>query len=237
MNTPLIETWARERPILFSGPMVRAILADSKWQTRRVCKPAWNGEAWAASVHSDGAGTGWIAWWHDPVSAEDTRRAYPGEHGFPCPYGRVGDRLWVRETFITGWSVGDGGDLEQFDEDGHELPRTVWYRASTPELTWLSDDGDQTANPPWKPSIHMPRWASRILLELTDIRVQPLGEMLEADGVAEGFTAWTHRTEGTITAFRQFRELWQTINGAKYPWDRRIQTWVLSFRRIAGESK
>ena len=114
-----------------------------------------------------------------------TKKAY--EHGFPCPYGKPGDRLWVRESFLTGWPLNDAGDLQQFDDAGNELPRKAWYRADQEELRWLADDGYSTAEPRWKPSIHMLRWACRILLEVTEVRVEPLQAITEEDAIKEGF--------------------------------------------------
>src|SRR5690554_5325653 len=97
----------RERPIIFSGAMVRAILEGRKTQTRRVMKQAMERKLArrtipdvADAVFPDGSGNGWVAWYgQGPFTAEDTVRRYPGDHGFHCPFGRPGDRLWVRETW------------------------------------------------------------------------------------------------------------------------------------------
>ena len=124
-----------------------------------------------------------------------------------CPYGVPGDHLWVRETFIAGWPA-DDCYLRKFDDKGNERPKTVWYRA-TPEseFMWLTDDGSMTDIIPWKPSIFMPRWASRIMLEITDVRVQRLQDISKVDALAEGIsvlplqsvddpTAWYQSTPG-----------------------------------------
>ena len=156
-----------ERPILFSGPMVRAILEGRKTQTRRVVKEAIDRRTneQAGAVHADGSGKGYVAWFPGTgMTAEKTVRAYPGEDGFKCPYGQPGDRLWVREAF-------------GYERCGHAM-HVLHYRADD-RLT--GDDGYQ-----WKPSIHMPRWASRITLEFTGVRVERLQEISEEDAKAEG---------------------------------------------------
>ena len=84
----------------------------------------------------------------------------------------------------------------------------------------------------WRPSIFMPRWASRITLEITEIRVERLQEMSEADAQAEGFMPWTHRTEGKISARQQFVELWNKINGKTHPWESNPWVWVMSFAKV-----
>lgn len=144
----------RERPILFSGPMVRAILDGRKTQTRRVVKPqpAFRPET-VAEITEGGR-----------LRLEDVvRAAWEHGEGPRCPYGSPGDRLWVREAHAL--LPGIAGD-----------DRPV-YRA---------DFGDSRPQPPWRASIHMPRWASRILLEVTDVRVERLQEISTEDVWAEG---------------------------------------------------
>jgi len=130
-----------ERPILFSGPMIRAILAGRKTQTRRVAKLTGAGRVKEAGSHRN---------WH--LADPDAVKA--------CPYGTPGDRLWVRETFC------DTG-----------CQRAV-YRADTAVENWKYRI--------WRPSIYMPRWASRITLEITDVRLERLQDISEADAAAEG---------------------------------------------------
>lgn len=181
-----------ERPILFSAPMVRAILAGSKTQTRRVLKP-------------------------QPQSGDE-----PGSAMFPCPHGRRGDRIYVREAFsyTRGEGIADRGG--------------VWYWADgNPQ------HGDW-ARP--KPSIHMPRWASRITLEVTAVRVELLQDISAIDIVSEGAVERAHndqfghnpvsRFDGKV--YLDLRSLWragwESINGpdswAANPW-----VWVVEFRR------
>lgn len=176
----------KERPIIFSAPMVRAILSGAKTQTRRVVKP----------IHM----------------------ATVGAEQFPilaiCPYGRPGDRLWVRETWkhIEGGAIYDasGGTIDAFD------PETI-YRADRPNRYG-----------PWMSPIHMPRWASRITLEITDVRVERLQDISEDDAYAEGVK---HSEHGGITARDGFQRLWESINGAG-SWDTNPWVWVIEFKKL-----
>jgi hypothetical protein len=170
----------KERPILFSGEMVKAILEGRKTQTRRLLKfPKHIPEPERASIeviHEDGGGN-WIGWSKDaPGLAEFTKRAYPNGQGFPCPYGKPGDRLWVRETM-------------KCDSEG------VWRYAADNEIVGCDPD-DESAMIVWVhhkdndicSAIHMPRWASRIALEITGVGVQHLQGICDADILAEGLT-------------------------------------------------
>ena len=192
-----------EHPILFSGPMVRAILEGRKTQTRRVLKPQPN-EVGAVGIISL------------PDQLGDSNLFYfeskSGKIGLfkppfiKCPYGAPGDSLWVRET----WH-----------------PRGE-YRA-TP---WENANGRAI----WKPSIHMPKWASRITLEITEIRVERLQDISEEDAIAEGSQIPCAQLpkscqQGTMTERCQFSKIWETINGKKYPWSRNPWVWVIEFKK------
>jgi len=201
----------KERPILFSGPMIRAILAGTKTKTRRVVKPQPDEDGLAKLINGP---------WHDT----DARP-------YRCRYGVPGDRLWVRETFA--WLSGGTGCPD--DADG------VLYRATDPG--W---DDEQTGLR-WRPSIFMPRAASRILLEITDVRVERLHEISDDDARLEGITElslqgdepgawWTaapHRSMHSRTPRGAFLRLWRSIHGDG-SWDANPLVWVLSFRRIDG---
>lgn len=212
----------KERPVLFSGPMVKAILDGRKTQTRRVIKARskFDDIADAIAIHPDGSGKGWIAWLGAKAhSPEDTARLYPGEDGFKCPYGQPGDRLWVRESF---WDCGS--------KDG------IYYHA------------DSNLKPDWgfklRPSIHMPRWASRITLEVTKVRVERLQDIRDTgpknDCTAEGifhcgmpvplYEEWYY--EGWTSSEKlMYKKLWESINGPG-SWDANPWVWVVEFRRI-----
>lgn len=195
----------KERPILFSGPMVRAILDGSKTQTRRVAK-------------------------HPLAQAAVRINSYKGQSEFDCifsddtggiiccPHGAPGDRLWVRETWAH-------------ERDGTGCPDDtgVLYRATDPG--W-DDEGTGLR---WRPSIFMPRAASRILLEITDVRVQRLQEVSEEDARAEGVDLQGFRslTEGIAGREHriQFCTLWESIHGPG-SWDANPWVWAITFRRL-----
>lgn len=196
----------KERPILFSAPMVRAILDGSKTQTRRVAKGV-------AAVHS--------------VTGEPLAKLDSAGPRVSCPYGQPGDRLWVRETWA--YHVQAIGSVT--DEDG------PWVYAADGSFALQSRLCDR-----WRPSIHMPRAASRITLEITGARVERLIDISEADAVAEGCTKnhngyfWggPHAVSGLkqmATAKSAYKDLWESINGpdswAANPW-----VWVVEFKRI-----
>lgn len=204
----------KERPILFSGPMVRAILEGRKTQTRRVVKRTDSGRVKAVGSARN---------WHldDPNAIK------------ACPYGLPGDRLWVREA----WAVEKSLD---------RLAPSKFHRWAT----WFKADGAYLANTPtrgfhtgrpkgkWRSSLQMPRWASRITLEITDVRVERLNAISPVDTWAEGVEfeilagpAMSKSTSLMIEGVNAFRNLWESINGpgswADNPW-----VWVVSFKRV-----
>lgn len=232
----------KERPILFSGAMTRAILAGQKTQTRRVVKPqphidamgnfCWDG--WNFGQDFNGPHIQAIA---SPIPSSKTGRVH-------CPHGKPGDRLWVRETWST---------HACFDHlPPSECPKSIHYWADGKVKTGKG-----------RPSIHMPRWASRILLEIVSVRVERLQDISEADAEAEGCERLdSERDErdwkicpqcggtGLYTALgagggvlpdtdcrecdtyaKRYRHLWDSINGegswAANPW-----VWVIEFKRV-----
>lgn len=231
----------KERPILFSAPMVRAILDGRKSMTRRVMKvqPPAEGYELATCISTTSAEwrreegkQHWLK--RDGYRVIDCSQPY-----FTCPYGQVGDRLWVRETFTTD-RVYKGGDIVDGD--------TV-YRASMPESYTWPDHLDDLTPPKWKPAIHMPRWASRITLEITGVRVERLQAITPEDAIAEGLVTmpefnWTaQKPTGRILAETAgsppywaspktaFESLWENINGAG-SWEANPFVWVVEFKRI-----
>ena len=203
-------TQIKERPILFSADMVRAILDGRKTQTRRHGKPVRHPDL--GNIYDVGA----LVLEHEPQHVIE--RA--------CPYGRPGERLWVRESFAL--SAIDPDGLPPEDDPGNY---DVIYRADPPPVGWIDGDGKKAAIP-WKPCIHMPRWASRILLEVVSVRVEKLGAISEADCIAEGCAGGHGSIPGyayAATPIEHYRALWDFINGAgdydKNPW-----VWVVEFR-------
>lgn len=188
----------KERPILFSGAMVKAILDGRKTMTRRVAKRLLLGLPQA-------------------------------EMNAQCPYGQPGDRLWVREMWAhnDGWY--DDTDAVAWknwhgERNGRQCATWVDYRATYQQVK----DGCER-DWPWRPSIHMPRWASRITLEVTGVRVERLREITEADARAEGAPA--ECPDGNTVDW--FRGLWAGINGERgYGWDVNPWVWVVEFRRV-----
>jgi hypothetical protein len=197
----------KEHPILFSAPMVRALLNGSKTQTRRIMKPQPEPipddvpkmKAYDASGH----------WWASNLAQSMVSLSH--EAPSLSPFGRRGDQLWVRETFC------DASQAEQ---------GRILYRA----------DGDVACR--WKPSIHMPRKASRIQLEITGVRIERLNDCSEADAKAEGVTPDNETSkdvmDGIMPQF-QYKEpymrLWERINGAG-SWAANPWVWVVEFKVV-----
>ncbi len=235
MNSPV-----KERPILFSGPMVRAILEGRKTQTRRNLKPQpaltsygkleWHGKAGPlkCTVQADG----------DKNLAEAFNK-----NGLSscCPYGKQGDLLWVREAWRP--------DYDQY------LEMCVQYAADCSRIKKYPDDDargfvfEQQAaaafrceTKGYKPSIYMPRWASRIPLEITGVRVERLQDISEADSWAEGAPrdkglavpvemGENGYGSGWNNARSWYNSLWESING-KDSWDANPWVWVIEFKRV-----
>jgi hypothetical protein len=204
------------RPILFSGPMVRALLDGTKTQTRRVVKPqppvGYN------RVEPEPPGYG-FRWEND---APPFRLDELGKWTKRCPYGVVGDRLWVREVFTLAINPDDSpGEGE--DAEPHAIYRADWDNTRG----WpVCTDGDEFR---WSPSIFMPRWASRITLELTDLKVERVQDISGADAVAEGCSALPDN--GIAQA--NFAELWNSLNAKRgFGWDVNPWAWCLTFKRV-----
>ncbi|CDY79422.1 Phage-related protein [Caballeronia glathei] len=203
-----------ERPILFSGPMVRALLDGSKTQTRRVIAQQPS-DGWAFEVPPF---FGRISSPHPKKGRFGVfvRRGigtdFPEIDLIPCPYGMPGDSLWVRET----WNHAPAAIGATRDEDGPFAYAAGYATEST-------IDGK------WRPSIHMPRYASRITLEVTSVRVERLHDITDADALAEG----VDRTNTSIPGYarERFVRLWTSINGneswASDPW-----VWVVEFKKL-----
>jgi hypothetical protein len=215
----------KERPILMSAPMVRAILDGTKTQTRRIVKiPA----SWDCFVCADWGG----GWW--PYKSDDGENPSFDNNEVPlnCPYGTAGDRLLVRETFYaygrweTRFSAEKGRDewhfIDMTLECGHQ------YQFDTANITPSIHKKRNGVTPSWwkRPAIFMPRAACRIYLEVTGVRVELLQDISEEDATAEG-------VDGTpINDARfEFRALWESINGAD-SWAANPWVWVVEFRRV-----
>lgn len=199
----------KERPILFSAPMVRAILDGRKTQTRRVCKPIM---AWEKQDVREARF--WNGGWHEFFIGSDIPYAK-----LVCRHGRRGDRLWVRETWKS---------IRMHD---HLSPRDIPVGADI-QYPATYDGWDSKRRSP----LHMPRWASRITLEITDIRVERLQDIRQDGAKAEGATPKLPRILGDDYIFRDdytggFIDLWKSINGAG-SWDLNPFVWVIGFERV-----
>lgn len=222
------ETKVKERPILMSAQLVRAILreVDPKTETRRIAKfqPDENPTEvdWFYPTKVDRK-------WGEEHPGELIFGVYGDDWHLKCPYGAPGERLWVRETHDivndpAAYHVDDGPR----EKTGYTCPDAV-KRGKNGER-WVVDyraDGnhnriiDKAGARRWTPSIFMPRWASRINLEITDIGFERLQEITEADAIAEGF----------VGGLQDFVCIWATING-KDSWDQNPWVWVVKFKRI-----
>lgn len=236
-------TKVQEKPIIFSGESVRALLDGRKTQTRRVLKPQPERDirAWSS------VGSWFAPSWED----ED----YDPRPGWRCPYGSIGYRLWVRETFcLEGDCDGEpppryskGRPIRHCEDGGWAFP---YYKATDepPELACVKPNcGHREPGEPhchWKPAIHMPRWASRITLEITRVRVERLQDITEEDAQAEGAMffdgrplnhhGWRHDYADVFeTARLSYRHLWDSLNAKRgYGWERNPWVWVLEFKRV-----
>lgn len=210
------ETAVKERPILFSGEMVRAILDGRKTQTRRPLKAPQPLDI--LPMLGDQEGRLWAALTERGETPDQNRGAL-----IRCRYGLPGDRLYVREAH----TVSNGGD--------------VIYRAGYPEnakargLENIPPEGEIR----WRPSIHMPRWASRLTLEIADVRVERAQDITEGDAVNEGIEPADRLPCGgdSHDPRQEFAELWDSINGPRgFGWDENPWVWVVSFKRLEAES-
>jgi hypothetical protein len=201
----------KTRPILFNGAMVRALLDGSKTQTRRIVKP---------QLYEGGRSEHWSL----------------SEYGQFCPYGQSGGRLWVRETW-QGPLLTDGDEFEAYREspDDFKKPAYCEYAADGgPKPEFMTDDDDLVCR--WRPSIHMPRWASRITLEIVSVRVERLQAISESDALAEGVDLDSVASFARVAGVTRpvgfaYRDLWESINGDG-SWDANPWVWVVEFKKV-----
>lgn len=205
----------KERGMIFNSEMVRAILDGRKMQTRRIMKvqPDTPEFGLRRIIESSKANENGMYFWSQDDACGIKARSKP----FLCPYGEVGDRIWVRET----WA-----------EAGASAPELKLYRANYPDhVPSHYENVPPVGEILWTPSIHMPRWASRITLEITDVRVERLNNISECDAKAEGAP-----TECTLIGDKHypgFRSLWKSISGEE-SWAANPWVWVIEFKRAEG---
>jgi hypothetical protein len=206
----------RERPIIFSAGMISALLNGEKTQTRRVIrfpKRVVAQDFTVRDVCEDGGGN-WVAWEvAHPDNANFTKKAYPNGEGFRCPYGKRGDRLWVKETWV------------QVDYDLMDV-----YRA---DCDAAAEDAVYKLGFKWTPAIFMPRRASRITLEIADVRAQRLQDIATEDAVAEGCPGCRPDLPNSH-AVAWYSAIWNGLNAKRgLGWDTNPWVWALTFRRIS----
>lgn len=235
----------KERGMIFNGEMVRAILDGRKTQTRRIMAPQPADDI-ERGIFPNPEVIGWKS---------SRRHKHGSTTAHFCHYGKPGDRIWVRETWgVVSHAFSDDGLMIDWVPDRpataiHEMPFGNGYYsgyaiyAADGDFTWGDDDGYEDGRSCWKPSIHMPRAASRILLEITDVRAERLNTISEEDARAEGIIDGGCLNCGEPEpcgcanpepdATDAFAYLWQSIYGQE-SWNANPWVWVISFKRVEG---
>lgn len=224
----------KERPIIFSAPMVRAILDGRKTQTRRVIKsPARNMQKQGHEVIKRNPDND--PWYKDYIWSMRVDGGswadYKHERFLQlCPYGAIGDKLWVRETF--------GSSIRNLGGTPHEK---LVYKADNPNEAYCYSSEGAEIPIKWKSPIFMPRWASRITLEITNLRVERVQDISCDDANAEGVQAWVesfanreiYHENGNLKGYpvTAYKRLWEQINGAG-SWDANPWVWIIGVKRI-----
>ncbi|WP_213223030.1 ASCH domain-containing protein [Klebsiella grimontii] len=254
----------KERGMIFNGEMVRALLDGRKTQTRRIVKGADGAVKFCKEWDINGEEIFVV------LGEKDHTGMNPVLGAISCPLGAVGDRIWVRETWgVVSHELDEDGRIQPWTPDRpataiHEMPFGNGYYsgyaiyAADGDFTWGDDDGYEDGRSCWKPSIHMPKAASRILLEITDVRVERLNTISEEDAQREGvytevwdqtvvarnyaardefFQFWSedmpHYVEMNQLYRSSFRSLWSSIYGDE-SWKANPWVWVISFERVEG---
>ena len=239
-----------ERGMIFNGEMVRALLSGRKTQTRRIVKGTDGAVKFCKEWDINGKEVFVV------LGEKDHTGMNPVLGAISCPFGAVGDRIWVRETWgVVSHAFSDDGLMIDWVPDRpataiNEMPFGNGYYsghaiyAADGDFTWGDDDGYEDGRSCWKPSIHMPRATSRILLEITNVRVERLNAISEEDATAEGVPpagSLLPDYPGTFltpkgdfaTAKVAFQRLWESIYGEE-SWKANGWVWVISFKRVEG---
>ena len=247
----------KERGMIFNGEMVRAILDGRKTQTRRIMAPQPADDI-ERCIFPNPEAIGWKS---------SLRHKHGSTTAHFCPYGKPGDRIWVRETWgVVSHELDEDGRIQPWTPDRpattiHEMPFGNGYYsghaiyAADGDFTWGDDDGYEDGRSCWKPSIHMPRAASRILLEITDVRVERLNAISPEDAESEGLECTNFTGFGDEPGLpsypepdvyfdplkKQWKEyppeafagLWESIYG-EGSWQANPWVWVIEFKRVEG---
>ncbi|EPL2137991.1 MULTISPECIES: morphogenetic protein [Klebsiella] len=210
----------KERGMIFNGEMVRAILDGRKTQTRRIMAPQPADDI-ERCIFPNPEAIGWKS---------SLRHKHGSTTAHFCHYGKPGDRIWVRETFQGPLFDYDLMDSYCKDPTPFEKPEFCVYKADgvpAPEFY----DADDELHCCWRPSIHMPRWASRILLEITNVRVERLKSISDGDAIREGCSTADMKSGDCVADV--FARLWASIYGAE-SWNANPWVWVIEFKRVEG---
>jgi len=212
----------KEHPIIFSARMVRAILEGKKTQTRRVIGGFDGADKF---VRTDGV----HAIFTDGILDRALPENAPHLMSAKCQYGKVGDRLWVRETCMYGGYF-QGILIKYAIAGGEYIGSTMRISSFTADPEWMKFR--ERYSDKWCPSIFMPRWASRVTLEITGVRAERVRSIAWSDAYAEGISGgdWLGDPIG------EYAKLWDSINAKRgYSWDSNPWVWVIEFRRVEGE--
>ncbi|MDP0955794.1 hypothetical protein Q6315_12315 [Klebsiella pneumoniae] len=229
----------KERGMIFNGEMVRALLSGRKTQTRRIVKGTDGAVKFCKEWDINGKEVFVV------LGEKDHTGMNPVLGAISCPFGAVGDRIWVRETWATlGNEDGCCIDWEDNLCKGDERSAARIYRASCEQrpgdygLWSIPDDAywkphtkEHKFEGAWRPSIHMPRWASRILLEITDVRVERLKSISDGDAIREGCSTADMMSGDCVADV--FARLWVSIYGSD-SWNANPWVWVIEFKRVEG---
>lgn len=205
--------------MIFNAEMVRALLSGRKTQTRRIIKP---------QPEATLSGSLYGKWLSRPLNGLLLPKIE--DIAIHCPFGVVGDRIWVRETFQGPLFDYDLMDSYCIDPTPFEKPEFCVYKADgvpAPEFY----DADDELHCCWRPSIHMPRWACRILLEITNVRVERLKSISDGDAIREGCSTADMMSGDCVADV--FARLWASIYGSD-SWNANPWVWVIEFKRVEG---
>lgn len=200
----------KESPLPFTADMIKAVYADLKTKTRRVIKPQFT-QLWGQGVRIG----------DDTYSCHVNIPVPDGWKWLRCPYGKAGDRLWVREACAIGWC-----DTSPLAVDYHADGKRTHFVIETPQQAQAAA---AYINDSRRPPMYMPRWASRLMLEVVSVGVERVQDITQEDAVAEGCVEIAGRSWGRLG----FSQLWDQINGTRgYGWDVNPWVWVVEFRRL-----
>lgn len=214
----------KERGMIFNAEMVRALLDGRKTQTRRIVKGTDGAVKFCKEWDINGEEIFVV------LGEKDRTGMNPVLGAISCPFGAVGDRIWVRETFQGPLFDYDLMDSYCKDPTPFEKPEFCVYKADgvpAPEFY----DADDELHCCWRPSIHMPRWASRILLEITGVRVERLKSISDGDAIREGCSTADMKSGDCVADV--FARLWASIYGSD-SWNANPWVWVIEFKRVEG---